>query len=235
MSTPTIRAVPKAAVPVEPPAEPGMAYRWNYMGNVESLERGPQAFLLDWPDAGVIEPHFHEGDQFQIFTQGEFALGKKTLGPVTVFYTDGFTPYGPIRWGDGGMQFFNLRARANVGAYWMPGARDDLRRRAGRARTAQVDPADPAQAEGLVHTVLIDEEPDGLYSCSTLAGAGEELPREIAGGAGRYELVLAGSLELDGQELPKDSVLFAAAGQQLPRRTAAGEGVQVLTVQAPSE
>jgi hypothetical protein len=229
------KLVPAGTVEKEDPVEPGGAYRWNYMGRVESMERGPQAFLLDWPYPGVIEPHFHEGDQFQIFTQGDFALGKSELGPVTVFYTDGYTPYGPIKWGEDGMRFFNLRARANVGAYWMPGSGDDLRRRAGRRRTAVVDVIDPAAAAGVERADVIELEDDGLYACSTIAGPGEELPREPAGGAGRYELVLAGTMLVDGREAPPDSVLFASTGDLLPARTAGSEGVQVLTVQAPSE
>jgi hypothetical protein len=86
-----------------------------------------------------------------------------------------------------------------------------------------------------VRETLIPEEPDGLYACSTIAGPGADLPEDVAAGAGRYELVLAGALEVGGEELPQHSVLFAAAGERLPRRVAASEGAQVLTVQAPTE
>jgi hypothetical protein len=183
----------------------------------------------------VIEPHFHPIDQFQIFVRGtDLKLGKHVCEPVAVHYTDGYTPYGPITWGEGGMAFFNLRARADTGAHWMPGSREKLARRAGRSETVHCGLADPATAQGAEQQVLIAEHDDGLFAFGMVAGPGVELPEDVVGGAGRYELVLAGELELEDETLPAHSLLFVSAGDRLPARRAGAAGAHVLTVQSPT-
>src|SRR5262245_41374714 len=55
----------------------------------------PSAVLVE--DEGVIRPHFHRVDQFQILVAGRAQFGKHEVEPVAVHYTDGYTPYGPLR------------------------------------------------------------------------------------------------------------------------------------------
>jgi hypothetical protein len=208
------------------------------LGDKKKIHRGPQAFINDFRTEYVIKPHFHRVDQFQIFTRGNVKIGKAShSGVVVVHYTDAFTPYGPITCDEEGMTFFNLRPRSDVDAYWMPGSRDDMPRNAGRHRDAEcvVESLDDPSTIVAGETVLVPTEPDGLSVFSTVAAPGDRLPEPIAGGSGRYELVLAGSLEVEGETLLVDSVIFTAAGDKLPERTAGPNGVQILTAQPPSD
>src|SRR5262245_45589452 len=103
----------------------------NYIGDVARLDRGPQAFLVEIFGEYTIEPHFHEVDQFQIMVRGDSVrLGKHDASPVTVHYVDSYTPYGPIVCAEDGISFFNLRARGDLGAHYMPAEHDNLHRRA---------------------------------------------------------------------------------------------------------
>jgi hypothetical protein len=109
-------------------------FQVDYIGNSHKNQRGPQAFLVELEKPGhIIKPHFHHVDQFQIVVDGGGTLGKHELHPVTVHYTDSFTPYGPIVAGENGLKFFNFRPAADVGAEYMPGSRERLLRHAGRA------------------------------------------------------------------------------------------------------
>src|SRR4051794_30692220 len=96
------------------------AYRTYYFGRDE-VHDGPQGFLLEIPTPqGVITPHFHRVDQFQVFVAGSGMIGKHPIAPVTVHYSDGYTPYGPIVAGPEGITFFNLRSSGDSGQHEMP-------------------------------------------------------------------------------------------------------------------
>lgn len=210
-------------------------FQVDYIGDSHRSLRGPQAFLVELERPGhTIKPHFHKVDQFQIVVDGGGVLGKHELHPVTVHYTDSFTPYGPIVAGDRGLRFFNFRTACDTGAQYMPGARDSLERRAGRNLVAETTDADPRDASGIVVTPLIDGHADGLEVTDIVAGPREALPARVAGGSGRYELVLAGSLVVDGRTYPRWSCLFASAAAPMPVRVAGPGGAHLLVTQAPS-
>jgi hypothetical protein len=100
--------------------------------------------------------------------------------------------------------------------------------------TASYPIADSASLSGIRETTLIDEHADRLFALGTLAGPGVELPDAVADGSGRYDLVLAGELELDDEILPTHSLLYSLAGERLPGRKAGSTGVQLLTIQMPA-
>jgi hypothetical protein len=232
---PLIRFARPNSVEWETDLYPPSKFR-NYFGHLDRIDRGPQAFEVFRDAPGVIEPHFHPIDQFQVFVRGaDLALGKADCDPVAVHYTDGFSPYGPITWGDDGITFFNLRARADTGANWMPASREMLVRRAGRYMTAHCS-VEETSAAGKEHdTWLIPPHEDGLLVFARVAGPGEELTDETAGGAGRFEFVLSGELVLEQEPgpFPAHSIVFVPAGMRLPRRRAGASGVHTLTMQSP--
>jgi hypothetical protein len=193
---------------------------------------GPQAFIVDYTTNYVLDAHFHEVPQFQIFYRGDAMLGKTEVDPVTVYYSDEYTPYGPIKCGDSGLAFFNLRPSAALGANYMPGAREKLIQRPGRHRAAHVAVTDPSAIDELQRNVVVEPEDDGLQAFDVVAGPGRQIDGEIAGGSGRYELVLAGSMEVDGRTLPVESIIFTPAGERSPDRTAGADGVQFLELQS---
>jgi hypothetical protein len=214
---------------------PNEVYLNDYLGDSGKHQRGPQGFLVDIKTPGhVIKPHFHRVDQFQIVVGGGGTLGKHRLKPVTVHYTDGFTPYGPIVAGADGLLFFNLRSRGDVGAHYMPGEKDNLERKAGRNLVAETRAGRPEKQGSQRVRSLIEGYEDGLAVYEIVAGPNTGLLPDVAGGGGRYELVLNGGLVTDGRELGPNSLVFASAGERLPERRAGAQGVHLLEVQAPA-
>jgi hypothetical protein len=210
-------------------------FQVDYIGNSHKNQRGPQAFLVELEKPGhIIKPHFHHVDQFQIVVDGGGTLGKHELHPVTVHYTDSFTPYGPIVAGENGLKFFNFRPAADVGAEYMPGSRERLLRHAGRALVAETDSGAASDATGVSITPLIEQHADGLEVTDIVAGPGEAFPDVVAGGGGRYELVLDGSMKIDGRVYGRWSCVFTSAGSSLPGRSAGPDGAHVLVAQPPS-
>jgi hypothetical protein len=211
----------------------GLVHAKNYLGATDSFDRGPQAFRTIFAPHHVIAPHFHRVDQYQIFVTGTATIGQTQVEPVTVHYADGFTPYGPIRVADQEMSFFNLRAFADRGAYWMPGSRDRLERRAGRVRTARTTLSREDNAGSMRLSAVINQEPDGLFAAEIVAGPGMALADSTAGGSGRYQLIIAGSIDMPGAALPGYSVAFASPGTCLAGRRAGPQGVHFLELQLP--
>jgi hypothetical protein len=204
-----------------------------YFGDNRKLDRGPQGFLVDYGPHFQIDPHFHLVDQFQLFCRGSATIGKHVAVPMTVHYTDAFTPYGPIIGGEDGFAFFNFRSRADIGAHLMPASREELVRHAGRTMTETTrlrlaDATDHLRAE-----TLIEPCEDGLAATEIVAGPGVRLPDELVRGSCRYELVLDGVLEHSGRRLAKDSAILASGGDLLTDRRAGAEGVHLLQVQLP--
>lgn len=206
----------------------------NYLGENTSMQRGPQAFVVDCAPNYVIKPHFHPIDQFQVFFRGRALIGKHELEPVTVHYTDGFTPYGPITGSVEGFAFFNFRARADVGAWAMPQSKDQLARKAGRALTTRCRLEGIPGVESIRLETLMGPYPDGLAVLELVASAGADLPDEAVRGSGRYQFVLEGELEQDGRVLPKNSCAFSPAGEVLSGRRSAAGGLHLLELQLPS-
>src|SRR5947209_1006335 len=106
-----------------------------YFGDVRQLLAGPQGFLVEhFPGPGVGEdtaivshPHYHRVRQLQLVVHGDRPMfGKRPLQPVAFHYTDPSTPYGPISAGKGGVGYFTLRAKADVGSYKMPGEKERM-------------------------------------------------------------------------------------------------------------
>lgn len=69
----------------------------------------PSATIVQLEANGVIEPHSHSEDQWQIILEGSCTVGGEYLEPHGVHYTDANTPYGPIVAGDDGVTFLVLR------------------------------------------------------------------------------------------------------------------------------
>jgi hypothetical protein len=198
----------------------------------------PDAFLVEYrPAPGCdIRPHFHRVAQFQVVVGGGGRLGKRPVPPVSFHFADAFTPYGPIVPADEerGIDFFTLRPRTRPGLYWMPGSKDKLEQRAGRNVAAAMPDGPPARGEPRLQA-LIEPEPDGLaaFACRLEAGERETGPSP-AGTGGQFYLVSRGSLQHDGDELPRLSLLFLEPEDRAPTLIAGLEGADVLVMQCPA-
>jgi hypothetical protein len=206
----------------------------NLFGSAFEVERGPQAFFSIFPPHNVVDPHFHEVDQFQIVVRGSATLGKDLLDPITVHYTDGYTPYGPIVCGSEGLGFYNFRSRADLGAHFMPRSRAELHRRAGRAITVHIKPKQRPISDGVVITDSVPLHDDGLLVRQLIAGPNSAIGDDEVEGSGRYQLILSGAMLVNEESLPADVCAWAAPGERLSGRVAGSGGLHLLELQLPT-
>lgn len=206
-----------------------------YIGRVDVLQRGPQAFTSTTPEGFLFPPHYHLADQCQVFIGGSAKMPTHDVVPITVHYADAYTPYGPIEVREGGLTYFNFRARTDVGAQYMPAERKGIAIKGGREIVATCRLGLHVEVETLRLETLIDLQHDHLAAYEMVAAPGVHLIDSIAGGSGRFQLVLDGELEQDGKTLPKHSVAYAAGGERFGRRVAGPSGAHVFEIQFPHE
>jgi hypothetical protein len=204
----------------------------DYFGVAFGPSVGPQAYKCVFDPGYVTNPHFHRVPQFQVVTRGTAVLAKRAYAPVSVHYADAFTPYGPIRCSQS-MVRFALRSSSDSGAHWMPAERKQMEQKAGRGLIVETrlklgDPVTSVKVE-----TLLGPYDDGLYAMEIVAPAGAQLTDKPASGSGRYQLVLAGSMQLTDQELSADSLIFESIGDAVAPRRAGPAGLHLLELQLP--
>lgn len=189
----------------------------------------PQAYIVDIrTPGGVIEPHYHDVDQFQLVLRGDGRMGQKPLGPGSVHYVDHHTTYGPIVAGPQGLAFFTLRPTGAAGRYNMPESKALKTVRSGEFFTVSPDPADGAERQVLAGT--------SKGACAEIWRVAPNAPMPDATHAGAaYRVVLSGSVHCEGSELTADSVVFTAAGQAAPAAVAGPDGALVALVGFPGQ
>jgi hypothetical protein len=148
----------------------------------------PQAFLVEQDPDSVILPHFHEENEFQVFIEGDGAIGRQALRPVAVHYAGRHTGYGPITSGSRGLWYFSLRAIADPGARFLPEARDRMEKGPKRHLFGET----------------IEPQPDGI---AAWISSRNDFPAKDE--AARFYVVLAGEISHAGSTLPRLSVIFA--------------------------
>ncbi len=212
------------------------SYLTKYFGAPATLGEGPQGFLVEvTTPEGVIRPHFHRVDQFQVVMAGGGRMGKHPLRPVATHYTDGFTPYGPIVASPEGITFYTLRVKADPGAQYMPGSRDKMERQARRGISCSTgltegEPRRPVASLEIESPLPPHEDGLAAFTLRAPPGAQVEGPDPRLGG-GQYYIVVNGSLVLDGAELPPRSLIFVSADETAPEVQAGPAGLEALIVQ----
>jgi hypothetical protein len=198
----------------------------------------PQGFLVIQPPGAVTPAHFHDHNQFQVFVEGNGRIGAHAVGPLTVQYANGHTPYGPIVASESGVKYFTLRQRWDAGAKYLPASRDKLVKGNQRARVkgglgVASDEDRAARREQLVEAVF-PQEADGLAGWLYRLGPGHActLPEPTDGG-GQYLLVTGGAMIADGAELPQHSVAFVSPDESAYRVVASQAGLDLLVLQFP--
>jgi hypothetical protein len=198
-------------------------------GSEANADRRPQGFLVTQPPGSVTPPHFHESDQFQVFVGGDGMLGKRALRPVTVQFAGAHTPYGPIRAGGAGVEYYTLRQRWDPGAKYMPAMRARLVRGRQRQRVWELP-----EEDGRAGTALLAHEPDGLsltvHALEPRATAPESRPDQ---GGGEYQVVLAGTLLHAGRSYGVLSVRHVATSDAPPPIVAGDDGLRLLVARFP--
>jgi hypothetical protein len=170
-----------------------------------------QGFLSEWvqPFAGIVQPHFHTVDQWQITVAGLNTMGKHVMRAVSVHYSDGYTPYGPEESGPNGATRLNLRSRWSSDVHYMPASAGVMIRKAGRGITTQIND-DDFVAPSRSQRNLLGDQPDGLAIYAFALEAGQEFtapdPRLSDG---QWSIVLAGVCLIDAppvRPFPSDSL-----------------------------
>ena len=180
----------------------------DYIGSHLDGTPRPAVHLSELPPGYVIDPHFHGTNQYQLVTEGSGTLGKHTLVPGSLHYTDAYSPYGPIVAGKDGLAYLTLRQTAYVGAHFMPGSRDLMKRRAGRNLMVELKPAahDPIDRP-------LRQDADGVAMHRLTAPAGVPLAIPDVDHGGAYCVVLAGDVLLGGRAYPEGSCIWLDPGE----------------------
>lgn len=191
----------------------------------------PNCFLVEQEPNSEIAPHFHQANQFQVFVAGAGTLGKHAIAPLTVYYTNAHTPYGPIRSGDAGLHYFTLRDDFDPGARFMPGARAELRPTSRRTATSAPFTAPDAGRLGeTARHAIIGPDEDGLGAW--MISAPPHAPvglRDPAGDGMRFLMVVAGSVVDGAAALPPRSCVYVPP-DETPALTAGAEGLFLLVL-----
>ena len=203
----------------------------------------PMAFLVEKEAASVVNPHFHQADQYQVVVQGSGRLGVHDVASVAVHYTDAYSAYGPIVAAEDGVSWFTLRNAWDPGARYMPEHRRQLREARARYqhREATCGPLPPLTERELSELTavsggaVIAETPDGLGTWRYTVPADEcATGPEPSTGGGQFWLVSAGSAAVaGGATLPAQSCIFVPPEEAAARLFAGPGGADLICMQFP--
>ncbi|MSO91578.1 MAG: hypothetical protein EXR01_08455 [Acetobacteraceae bacterium] len=201
----------------------------------------PMAFLVEQDASTVVQPHFHQADQFQVVVDGAARLGTHDVEGVAVHFTNRFSAYGPIAASKKGVHYFTLRNGFDPGAKYMPGARMELRtRRVEPHREAVVEPSpraapgELALAVAVVCTEVMPMAADGLGAWRYCLPPGAALTGpDPTRGRGQIWLVLSGEGTQGAAKFGTFSCLFVYPDEAALALTAGADGTEILCMQYP--
>jgi hypothetical protein len=189
-----------------------------------------QAYIVDLlTPHGVIEPHYHDVNQYQVVIRGEGRIGRHPLRPGAIHYVDHHTTYGPIVAGPEGIAYFTLRPQVAGGRFDMPESRALKTVRSGASYTVQTDLTLPVSQ---VDTQCVASSPAGARAIVLRVPAGEPIPGPGVAGAGYY-VILSGIVYDDGLVLPTRSCAFRPAGSAALTGQAGRDGTVIAFVAFP--
>ena len=199
----------------------------------------PMAYLVSQAADSVVQAHYHEADQFQLFVAGDGRIGTHALRPVTVHYAGAYSPYGPILSGPSGLSYVTLRRSWDPGAKWMPEAAAALRsiphRRHAALTSEHFDCCSDSQRRllrGVSMSPLLDSTGDGLGAWLIRAGPGAAIEGpDPAAGNGQFWYVLSGECVHGGSAAARDGCIFVSEDERALAGVAGATGVEMLLVQ----
>ena len=211
-----------------------------------SVADGPQATMSDLNPNETVVPHFHGTTQFQLFAAGSGTIGKNgVLQPLMVQYKDHHTAYGPVVAGPQGLSFMALRIRTGVSApvyLHEPGYRDQLKpsKRRNWMSSPVVLSTEPVleSRKEVLWEPLFDAEKinDGMDARVLRLGAGmATMGPDPKHAGGYYVFVANGTLDKDGADLPKWSMVAVEPNEDGYEIRAGKTGLEALILQFPRE
>jgi rubredoxin len=213
----------------------GTAWRTNFLMPDKTAAISPMAFLAEGTPQRVINPHFHQVDQFQVIVHGGGVLGRHPLAVHAVHFSRAHTPYGPIVAAEKGLGFLTLRSQWDPGAQYLP---------ADRAKLEAVEDRNPWQVTELprfggadpveLRTFSQIRDDRGLAAHSlTLAPGAQSLAPDQSGTNGQYLIVTKGSLVHDGRDHGAITIIFVHPDEQRFRLVAGDDGLEALVLHYP--
>ncbi len=202
------------------------------------ISKVPCAFLVGLTTpGGVIPPHFHAVDQFQVVVAGGGTIGNHELHPISVHYTDGYTPYGPLKAGPKGLYFFTLRAWTDgTSIHNMPESRNEIQGRSGREVMFETDlrPAETLHRKDVVTEQPFAPHKDGLAAYVIRAGPKAQAVAPSPKGSGGQMCLIIGGSGLHGtKQLPLWSCISLSPDDEPARLIAGLSGLEALVLQYP--
>jgi hypothetical protein len=195
----------------------------------------PNAFFVEQPPSLTLATHFHAANQFQVFVHGSGRLGKHEIAPVTVHYTNAFSPYGPINSLADGLCYFTFRDDYDPGARFLPEAIVELQKTKRRYATSK--PLDAPKDRPITTEQRIDMIPlaeDGMGAIRVDApNKATMLTRMDPAHNDRFILVLTGEIDCGDTVIgPRDCIFLAR--DEAPLVTARDGGASLLLLQFPN-
>jgi hypothetical protein len=206
----------------------------DYFGRPLDLDvPGAQSHLVEPQDPDlVVEPHYHVQDQYQVFVDTVGRFGRRELtAPVSVQYSDAYTPYGPFSSSDGnGLHFVTVRMRPDPGPRFLtdPVAREERRSKGGRQRVWNLsEPA--ADRSGAVQTIEAFDDGVGVHRI-TLEAGDRAAGHALGATALQVNIVIEGGLVDGGRLHPRLTHILVEADDEVPVFTAGDRGADVLVL-----
>jgi rubredoxin len=215
----------------------GYAWRTDFIKPPEGVKDAPMAFLAEGTPGRVINPHFHDVDQFQVIVSGGGKLGKHDLHMHAVHFSRAHTPYGPLAADDKGLGFLTLRAHWDPGAQYLPAAREKLTGVRGRRPWQMTElPKFDGPHEVNVHAFSQIRNDEGLAAWSLgLKPHAQTAAPDPSASNGQYIIVTRGSLNYQGKEYRAITIVFIKPEEGAFPLVAGAEGVEALVLNYPRQ
>jgi hypothetical protein len=207
----------------------------NYFGRVTTIHDGAQVFMSEMPDPGsVIDPHFHDVDEFQVIVRGGGRFGGAPVDGIIYHYADAYAPYGPIIAGEQGLDFITFRASCTTGYFPMPESRAKIPGKPGRNLNGRFDLDKPLPSAGAVEReTLLSDAKDGMLITGLRLGANARTTGDATSAGQQYYLVCSGSLLAEEGPIPVKGLIQVQPGEAPATLQAGPDGAHVLFMQLP--
>ena len=210
------------------------AWKTHYIGFSPGQTDPAQGWMLESAPGRVLQAHYHEVDQFQVVVEGEGLMGKHHVGPGYVHFSRAHTPYGPVVWGEQGMQLLTIRPSLDSagGPKLMPESREKLKKTARNAFQLglQVDFPDAESTMNIQPISGIQDDAGLSAHTITLKPGAQALAPDPSLGGGQWILVMQGSLIHEGRNYPGFSIAELTPDETAFRLQAGPQGAQVIVL-----
>lgn len=218
----------------------GVAHRHTLIRGAETGRPSPHVFLIEQTPGSEVRAHFHHNAEFQVMVAGAGRLGRHPVAPLLVHYAGQQTGYGPIVAGDRGLSYVTLRPVTEFGAWFLPEAAKMVDRTIPKGQTTgqHQEPAGaalPGQDHVSVDAIL-PPIVSGLAAWRVrVPPRAMTAPPSHPGGAGRFYLVTAGTLQYGDRTLEGLASVWIGKDDVDPPLHAGRDGLEVLVLQFPAD